>query len=168
MMSLVANTEQRGLKILPYHRTVTCATAIPAALPQFMSRFGRVERLGSRLPAAIPQPGQHALGFYAQAAGGWILHLPPPVPGIKPRDTLEVTRLHELLPQVVRIKELAFTKLAPEAAQAARRSPAVLGCFLPAPTSQQITTIAFGGETLPQKSTFFIPKPLSGLVLRLL
>jgi len=168
MLSLVANTEQRGLKILPYHRIVTCETKPAALLPQIMSRFGRIERLGSRLPGAIPKPGRHAVGFFTRAAGGWILHLPPPAAGITPRDTLEVTRLHELLPQLVRIKALTFTKNAEEAAQAARKSPVALACFLPAPTSQHITTIAFGGETLPQKSTFFRPKPLSGLVLRLL
>jgi len=168
MLSLVANTEQRGLKILPYHRIVTCEGPLTPSLPQIMSRFGRIERLGSRLPGSIPKPGRHGLGFYARGTGGWILHLPPPAAGATPRDSLEVTRLHELLPQVVRIKKLVFTKTAVEAAETARQAPAALACFLPAPTSQNITTIAFGGETLPQKSTFFRPKPLSGLVLRLL
>ena len=79
-----------------------------------------------------------------------------------------MTRLHDILPQVARVKDIDFTKDAQKAAHAARKSARVLACFLPAPSAQHITTIAFGGETLPQKSTYFVPKPLSGLVLRLL
>src|SRR6185503_3855643 len=136
-------------------RIVSCESKLSPSLPNTMSRFGRIERLGSRLPASIAKPGRHAIGFYSRAAGGWLLHLPAPAAATKPRDTLEVTRLHELLPQTVRIKGLTYTKNADEAALAARSSPASLACFLPAPSSQHITTIAFGGQTLPQKSTFF-------------
>jgi len=55
-----------------------------------------------------------------------------------------------------------------EAAQAGRKSPATVACFLPPPLSQTITSIAFGGDILPPKATFFTPKPASGLILRML
>lgn len=168
MMSLVANTEQKGLRILPYFRTVTTAGAVPASLPVSCERFGRVERLGHRFVPAVANLPRNALGFYARAAGSWVLHLPPLPAGAHPRDTLEVARLHELLPQIAETSSIAFTKDAAEAAAGARRTAHGLACFLPPPSSQHITEIAFGGETLPQKSTFFLPKPLSGLVLRLL
>jgi uncharacterized protein (DUF1015 family) len=66
----------------------------------------------------------------------------------------------------VRVKAVDFTRDAAEAVQAARKSLHVLACLLPAPSSAQITQIAFEGDTLPQKSTFFLPKPASGLILR--
>ncbi len=169
MMALVANTEQKGLKILPYHRTIACDTPVSSSLPQSLSRFGRVEKLGRSVPTVSGDPvPRHALGFWAKATGGWLLHLPPPVRGTKPRDALEIARLHELLPQVLNQKAITYTKDPREAAATARTNPHALACFLPALTSEQITRISFGGDTLPQKSTFFIPKPLSGLVLRVM
>lgn len=169
MMALVANTEQKGLKILPYHRMVECGVAVPAGLPHAAARFGRVERLGRAVPTAdgVPLP-RHALGFWARATGGWVLHLPPPPRGTTPRDGLEVTRLHGLLPRLVAVKATTYTKDAGEAAAAARANPRTLACLLPPVTSEQITRISFGGDTLPQKSTYFMPKPLSGLILRVM
>jgi uncharacterized protein (DUF1015 family) len=79
---------------------------------------------------------------------------------------LEVVRLHEILPQVLPIKNMTFIKDSALAIKAARKSNRGLACFLPAIPSQHICSIAFGGEILPQKSTFFLPKPLSGLLLR--
>ncbi|MEK7476195.1 MAG: DUF1015 domain-containing protein [Candidatus Coatesbacteria bacterium] len=167
MLSLIANTEQRGLKILPYHRIVTCEAPVPASLPQDCGRFGKVEKLGRSAGAALAAPARGVLGFSSRAAGAWLLHLPPLPAGTAPRGQLEVARLHDLLPQLVRVKAVDFTRDAAEAVQAALRSPHVLACCLPAPSSAQITQIAFDGETLPQKSTFFLPKPASGLLLRL-
>ncbi len=170
VLSLVANTEQKGLKILPYYRMVTCAAPLTSQLPLSCERFGRVERLGKSrtIGPALKALSQNTLGFYTKASGAWLLHLPAPLNNVKPRDALEVVRLHEILPQVAEVKDTSFTNDVQEATQAARKSPRTLACFLPAPSSQHITSIAFAGETLPQKSTFFLPKPLSGLILRLL
>jgi len=167
ILSLVANTEQKGMRINPIHRYFTCAQVITADLPRSLATFGRIERLGSRA-RAVMEPGRNAIGFYARGTGAWFLHLPPLPERLKPRETLEVVRLHELIPQVARVADVKFPKDPEEAAAAARRSPSVLAVFLPPISSHLITSIAFGGETLPQKSTFFLPKPASGLVLRLI
>jgi uncharacterized protein (DUF1015 family) len=166
MLSLIANTEQRGLKILPYHRIVTCAARLTNQLPLSCDRFGKVTRLGRNPIAELRQLSRNSLGFFTQASGGWLLNLPPLPTTAAPRDTLEVARLHEILPQVVRVKEIDFTRDPVAAVLAARKNASALACFLPAPSSGHITSIAFAGETLPQKSTFFLPKPASGLVLR--
>jgi uncharacterized protein (DUF1015 family) len=166
MMALIANMDQKGLIILPYHRTATCSISLTTQLPASCERFGRVERLGKNPSQALTHPGRNTLGFYAKHAGAWLLHLPPPPQTVTPRDALEVARLHEILPQMARITDLAFVKDPAEAIQASRGSPATLACFLPPPSASAITDIAFSGEILPQKSTFFLPKPLSGLILR--
>jgi len=168
MLSLIANTEQKGLKILPYHRSVACEAPVSASLPQDCARFGRIEKLGRKPGATLAAPARNTIGFSSRASGGWLLHLPPLPAGTPPRAMLEVARLHDLLPQLVRVRTVDFTRDAGDAVAAARKSPHVLACCLPAPSSQQITQIAFEGETLPQKSTFFLPKPASGLVLRLI
>ncbi len=168
MMALVANTEQSGLKILPYHRIVTLESPLGAAAAAGCARFGRVERTGRTVPGfAHPLP-RHSLGFFSKANGGWVVHLPALAAKTAARETLEVVRLNEVLPQIARIRSIVYTKDPVEAAQAAKKAPNVLAALLPPIASEQITKIAFGGDTLPQKSTFFIPKPASGLLLRLM
>jgi len=168
IMTLIANTEQPGLRIGPIHRAFTCDAPVTADLPRSLERFGRVERLGRRPDAAAMHPARHAIGFYARATGAWRLHLPAPAVTALPREGLEVVQLHSLLPQAATLRAVTFEKDPLAAAAAARHDRRVLAVFLPPISSGHICAIAFGGETLPQKSTFFLPKPLSGLVLRLM
>lgn len=168
MLAFVANTEQRGLRILPYYRAIRCLEPLTSQVPLSCEWFGRVERLGRRFTPRLLQLGRNSIGFYSRGCGAWLLHLPAALPQAKPRDTLEVVQLHEILPQIVKIREIDFLKDPMEAAQAARKTPSTLACFLPPPLSQTITSIAFGGDILPPKATFFTPKPASGLILRLL
>lgn len=168
MLSLLANTEQIGLRIEPIHRIIACSGPLSGSLALGLARFGRIERLGPRLKAEVTEPGRHVLGFYSRNSGSFRLHLAPSPAAANPRDLLEVVRLHAILPQVISIRSMDFVKDPAEAIRRTRKSPKLLACFLPSIPSQQICSIAFGGETLPQKSTFFKPKPLSGLILRLI
>jgi uncharacterized protein (DUF1015 family) len=75
-----------------------------------------------------------------------------------------VCRLHEQ-----RLDErdaLRFTPDAVAAEEAVRSGEAVAAYFLPATDAATIRTVLARGERLPQKSTFFWPKPRTGLVLR--
>ncbi|MEK7767482.1 MAG: DUF1015 domain-containing protein, partial [bacterium] len=84
ILTLLANTEQPGLRIGPIHRVFRCAGTVTAGLLRSLERFGRIEQLGRR-PAAALHPGRHTLGFYARGAGAWLLHLPPPLSDAPPR-----------------------------------------------------------------------------------
>ena len=168
VLSLIANTEQQGLRIEPIHRFITSSAPIPAKLALSLGRFGKITALGRRNAVQVSDPGRNALGFFSVGGGAFILHLTPPLPGTRPRDMLEVVRLHEILPQVLPIKSMMFIKDPAQALKDARKSKRGLACFLPSIPSQHICSIAFGGEILPQKSTFFLPKPQSGLLLRLI
>ncbi len=51
-------------------------------------------------------------------------------------------------------------------AEAAVRSGAALAAYILPPTPDRIRAVVEDGGRLPQKSTFFWPKPLTGMVLR--
>jgi uncharacterized protein (DUF1015 family) len=62
--------------------------------------------------------------------------------------------------------ELRFTPDAVAAEEAVRDRTAVAAYFLPATDAATIRSVVDGGGQLPQKSTFFWPKPRTGLVIR--
>jgi len=168
MMALIGNTEQKGMRILPINRLIYSVTPVSSDLPRDMARFGRIEKLGRKFNKSLLQIPKNALGFYNRKAGSWLVHLPPLPVKTAPRETLEVTRLHDILPQVIPVKETVYTKKAAEDIGAVAKNPSILACFLPPLASSTICAVAFGNQFLPQKSTFFQPKPQSGMVLRLI
>jgi hypothetical protein len=62
--------------------------------------------------------------------------------------------------------DLLFTPDAVEAEEAVREERAAAAYFLPATTAKRIRSVIERGERLPQKSTFFWPKPRTGMVIR--
>jgi uncharacterized protein (DUF1015 family) len=62
--------------------------------------------------------------------------------------------------------ELRFTPDAVEAEDAVRNREAVAAYFLPPTDAARIRDVIDRGERLPRKSTYFWPKPRTGLVLR--
>jgi uncharacterized protein (DUF1015 family) len=76
-----------------------------------------------------------------------------------------VQRLHDQL--LARdATDLRFTADAVAAEDAVRRGDAVASYFLPATDTATIRAVVEAGDRLPQKSTFFWPKPRTGLILR--
>jgi uncharacterized protein (DUF1015 family) len=80
-------------------------------------------------------------------------------------DPPVVCRLHEAV-LTEGTDDLRFTPDAVEAEDAVRRGTAVASYFLPATTAGAIERVIARGDRLPEKSTFFWPKPRTGLVLR--
>ena len=82
--------------------------------------------------------------------------------------SLEVSVLHraifEKLLGIVGTDNLAYTRDAQEAIDAPGNG-AVAAFLMNPPTVEDMRTIALGGEKMPQKSTYYFPKILSGLVL---
>jgi hypothetical protein len=62
--------------------------------------------------------------------------------------------------------ELRFTPDAVDAEEAVRTGEAAAAYLLPPTNASRIRDVIDRGERLPQKSTFFWPKPRTGLVLR--
>ncbi len=63
-------------------------------------------------------------------------------------------------------EELRFTPDAVEAEEAVRTGRAGAAFFLPAMSAMSIRSVIDRGDTLPQKSTYFWPKPRTGMVIR--
>ena len=62
--------------------------------------------------------------------------------------------------------DLRFTPHAAMAEEAVRSGRAVAAFFLPGTTTDRIRGVIARGERMPQKSTFFWPKPRTGMVIR--
>ncbi|HEY4634102.1 MAG TPA: hypothetical protein VIH00_09320, partial [Candidatus Limnocylindrales bacterium] len=62
--------------------------------------------------------------------------------------------------------QLRFTPDAVAAEEAVRGGEAVAAYFLPPTAAATIRSVVDRGDRLPQKSTYFWPKPRTGLVIR--
>lgn len=71
-------------------------------------------------------------------------------------------------PLAGRDEHLRFTHDAAEAEGAVRHGEARAAYILPSTTAARIRAVVETGERLPQKSTFFWPKPRSGMIIRAL
>ena len=77
-----------------------------------------------------------------------------------------VRLLHgELLGALASAGVLRYTPDATEACDALRRGDAVAAYLLPPTTPDRIRAAVERGERLPQKSTYFWPKPRTGMVM---
>lgn len=79
-----------------------------------------------------------------------------------------VCALHERILGHVPQEALRYTQDAVAAEQAVRERRAVAAYFLPPTSAERIRAVVDRGERLPEKSTFFWPKPRTGVVLRAL
>jgi uncharacterized protein (DUF1015 family) len=165
MMTFV-NMHSPGLKILATHRMVSglAAAALPE-LPDFdVTEIDSVERL----KRAWKESGDRTI---IGAAIGSRLFL---LEDRAARGGLDVKILHErLLGQALGIgeeavrdeKHLRYIRGLDRAVEEARAGSAQIA-FLLKPTSiEQVAAISFGGGVMPQKSTDFYPKLLSGLAI---
>ncbi len=169
MMTFV-NMHSPGLKILATHRLVSKLKDFSAAA--FLDRAGalfEVRRIDS-LEALQRDWKDDAKSVIGAALGGELYALEARDRG----DGLDIRILHDqLLGKVLGITEEAvrnesFLKYVRgiEAAVAAARDGSTQVAFLLKPTSiEQVASISFGGGVMPQKSTDFYPKLLSGLTI---
>jgi uncharacterized protein (DUF1015 family) len=186
MMTFV-DMDRPGLVILPTHRL---AFGLPAfSVARFQAETGRffdVEEVDAGIDAArakaiLQEAGHDGTALLAVTAeAAFLLHTP------KANDSsvfgnlslrqqaLDIVQLHKcLLEGVLKISEEAIrnqenVSYCREAADALLqvRSGKVQVAFLMNPVRmEQVRDIAFAGEVLPQKSTDFYPKLLSGLTI---
>jgi uncharacterized protein (DUF1015 family) len=186
MMTFV-NMDSPGLVILPTHRVVF-------GLPNFdASNFLRQARelyevrdLGairaSEMMQTLAESGRKATSFVAATKlGNFLLAANPQTSkqistDFSPRQRkLDVVHLHSVLlesmlgisrEQVTDQQHIRYLRSAEEALHLINSDPDVNIAFLMNPVSiEQVREVAFAGEVLPQKSTDFYPKLLSGLTI---
>ena len=189
MMTFV-DMSRPGLVILPTHRLVFGRPSFSAAQFQAVARrFFDVEEVDAGIDAAraiaiLRQAGHAGTALLAVTAGrAFLLHTPKAM-GTSlfgnlslRQQALDVVQLHKcLLEGVLKISEEAIrnqenVSYCREAADALMQvqSGKVQVAFLMNPVRmEQVRDIAFAGEVLPQKSTDFYPKLLSGLTIHAL
>lgn len=185
MMTFV-NMDGPGLLILPTHRVVHGLSSWSDQ--EFRDRareFFSVEEVDAeiddkRANAILKQAGQVGTAFLAVCKNRVFLLDRPRAPeslfaGFSFRQQqLDVVQLHRvLLEHVLGISQEAireqqnvrYLRDAAEAMSEARSGRATLALLMNPARIQQIRDIAFAGEVLPQKSTDFYPKLLSGLTI---
>jgi uncharacterized protein (DUF1015 family) len=187
MMMTFFNMDSPGLVILPTHRVVYGLSSFSAAKLQAGARqFFNVEEVDASLDATRATAILHEAGhagtalLVATADRAFLMHTPKTLgtnhfAGLSLRQqSLDVVQLHKcLLEGVLNISEDAIRNLQNvsyhrDAADALAqvRSGQAQAAFLMNPVRmRQVRDIAFAGEVLPQKSTDFYPKLLSGLTI---
>lgn len=184
MMTFV-NMNDPGLLILPTHRVVHSVESFSA--DDFAAASGKLFALEEMDPAVSAARAAEILR--GRAGNGttllavtrnraFLLHSPKPeafayMAGLSARQQeLDVVPLHKcLLEGVLKLTEesirnqqnLSYVREAPEALQQVRAGSANIAFLMNACRVQQVRDIALAGEVMPQKSTDFYPKLLSGL-----
>jgi uncharacterized protein (DUF1015 family) len=186
MMTFV-DMDRPGLVILPTHRVVFGLPSFSAS--QFQAetrRFFNVEEVDAAIDAArataiLQQEGLAGTALLAVTAGrAFLLHSPKAI-GTRVfgnlslrQQALDVVQLHKcLLEGVLKISEeairnqqnVSYCREAAEALAQARSGKVQVAFLMNPVRMEQVRDIAFAGEVLPQKSTDFYPKLLSGLTI---
>ncbi len=184
MMTFV-NMDSPGLVILPTHRVVHGLASFSAdALRDGAREYFSVEEVDPAIDAArahgilreASQAGSALLAVTANRA--FLLDRPKKLgaeifAGLSLRQqALDVVQLHKcLLEGVLRLSEesirnqqnISYYRETDEALAQVRKGAANVAFLMSPARMQQVRDIAFAGEVLPQKSTDFFPKLLSGL-----
>lgn len=150
VMALVVDASVQDPPVLPFHRVQT---------------RGAVHRAGRRvrdLAEVLECLHQDVLRYgIAAIEEGAIVHRVAELEGQPP----VVAAVHEQVLDRLEA-DLRYTPDAAEADAAVRDGSAVAAYFLPPADAGQIHGVIERGDRLPPKSTFFWPKPRSGLVIR--
>ena len=186
MMTFV-DMDAPGLVILPTHRVVFGLPASRLAeFPAAIRKFFNVEEVDPGIDAArartILKQAEHAgAALLAVAADRALLLHSPKAVGTSffgdlslRQQALDVVQLHKcLLEGTLHISEDAirnqqnvhYFREAGEALAQVRGGQAQMAFLMNPVTIEQMRDIAFAGEVMPQKSTDFYPKLLSGLTV---
>lgn len=183
MMTFI-NMDSEGLVILPTHRVVFGLAGFDAArMLEAVRPYFAIEELSNRDAAAAMArlAAVEETALVAVTAKGWFLLTAMPaavaeaLKGIGARQRqLDIVQLHSLvLEKLLGISQeairdqthLRYLRDAAEAADQVARGEANVAFLMNPVTMEQLREVAFAGEVMPQKSTDFYPKLLSGLAI---
>jgi uncharacterized protein (DUF1015 family) len=185
MMTFV-NMDSPGLLILPTHRVVHGLTNL--SIDSFRSAAGELFTMDEADPSVTPdraiamlrEAGHTGTAILAVTREhAFLLSRPKPAAEIFEnvsvrQQGLDVVQLHKgLLEHVLGIsqaairdqKNITYVRDAGEALNSVRAGSADIAFLMNPVRIQQVRDIALSGEVLPQKSTEFYPKLLSGLTI---
>jgi uncharacterized protein (DUF1015 family) len=186
VMMYLTNSSDEGLVVLPTHRIIHSLQHFDAdGLMSSLQRTFSITTHGSpdQMMRDVQGRGSGTLGLVLQEpAGCYVLSLKQDLlpsafmEGVEPEvvKRLDVAVLHfgilrsmlGISPEAQEQKtNLEYCVDAVEAVSTVRKGYAQAAFFLNPTPVEQVYAVALAGYTMPQKSTFFYPKLLSGLVL---
>ncbi|MGO8719185.1 MAG: DUF1015 domain-containing protein [Acidobacteriaceae bacterium] len=186
MMTFV-NMDAKGLTILPTHRVVHGLKDFDAAA--FLKRATEYFEVQSvppasdvtEMPRQLAEAGKTGTSFIAVTrAGNYLLTGKKAAIDARLKDQperqrrLDVVQLHSVVLEdvlgisaqaVLDQSHLRYVREAAEAMQQVRTGDADIAFLMNPVTLDQLREVAFAGDVMPQKSTDFYPKLLSGLTI---
>lgn len=189
VLMLLAPLEDPGLTVLPTHRVLTTPLPSPDRvkallnetfeIEEFPYAAGTQEATRARFIAALRSHGQTAPVFGMTLSGDsryTTLTLRPahrPAPQASPRAKLDVSLLQQLIiaklcPSQQEQEAILYTKDDHEALNWVSQGTGTGALLLNATKVGEIQAVATAGERMPHKSTYFYPKPLTGLVINVM
>ncbi|MEX5216830.1 MAG: DUF1015 domain-containing protein [Nitrospira sp.] len=189
VMMLFSSLEDRGLTVLPTHRVLTTAVPAVAEIKQALAAsFEFIEFPFQRdQEAAVRQKFLEALRTRGQSghvfglalrhdSHYYLLQLRPthqPAATESPRNRLDVSILQErvvgkLCPTAKEQEAMLYTKDDHEALNWVLDGTGTAALLLNPTKVSEVQAVASAGERMPHKSTYFFPKPLTGLVINVM
>ena len=153
VLAALVSRSDPGLLIFPTHRLAS------GPVPELNGRF-RLTSLAGGAADAVARLGlvpRDRPAFVVLKRDGAVLAEAEPKAG--PVEILDTAAIDEL-----RLPAVHFTPSAAEAERAVRTGAASAAFLVRPPTIEQVEAVALAGETMPEKSTYFFPKLMSGLL----
>lgn len=163
VMAYVVELSEDQLDVRPIHRLISGlpdGVDVPAALAACFE-VTPTDAPAADLPTHMRDAGALAL---VTPAGAWLLRPLPETEAAAGHD-LDSSRLDVAL-RALAPHELRFQHGVNHVVEAVASGAAQAGVLLRPATVAQIAAIGGGGERMPPKTTFFYPKPRTGMVFR--
>jgi uncharacterized protein (DUF1015 family) len=191
ILVVLCNMFDRGLSILPTHRLISMPHVDFDTFSSRLERYFVIEKkqikhpqkdyqkTGKVVMESIETTTGHKFALYTKEGMYYILSLKDESimdshasDHSKTWRTLDVSILHKLiLEEFLGIDEknledhVKYTRVDAEAIQTVEEGKCNFSFLMNATKIEQLKAIADAGEHMPQKSTYFLPKMLSGLVM---
>lgn len=163
VMAYVVELSEHQLTVAPIHRLVS---GLPAGWDPSVVLEPWFDTEPTTAPDATVEERMAEAGALClvTAAGAWLLHPKPAIEGAAAMD-LDSSRVDVVLDGLPGV-EVRFQHGWSEVVAAVMSGRAEAGILLRPATVAQIAAVAERRDRMPPKTTFFTPKPATGLVLR--
>ncbi len=189
VLMLFASLEDKGLTVLPTHRVLTTAVPTPKDLLGKFEPVFEVTALPFRADNEAQVRGQFINALRSQGqtvpmfglalkndSNYYLLTLREshrPTASASPRDRLDVSLLQQhviatLCPTQQEQEAMLYSKDDHEALNWVRQGTGTAALLLNPTKVAEVKAVASAGERMPHKSTYFFPKPLTGLVMNVM
>jgi uncharacterized protein (DUF1015 family) len=173
VMTFLVEMDDPGLVLLPTHRLVRSGVPEATELRRLLERYFRIESTSLDEADALEH---HQIGVVLPGGEAWRLTLADERALARLdnehsdawRD-LDVVLLHRLVFQeLLRLDEheqIVYTRDPKEARTGVTDGEFAASFLLPYPRVEELKQVAGAGDKMPEKSTYFWPKAVSGLVI---